>query len=407
MTFVVNGKFASQCVTGVQRVAYELAYALSQRAPPGGMSALWVPRNARPLQELQALRRVCGRGGGGALWEQLLLPLAARAQLLVSLCNLGPLFKRRHVVMIHDMALYDMPDGLSRIVRAGYRCAFALLRLNALHLMTVSSYSRERMIHHWGLPAARISVVSPAADHMGRIASEPATLARLGLQRQAYCLMVGSLDARKNLARVLAAINQVICPPGFKFVIVGGTHTGVFSAPSAPRTRCDAPSRVVWTGVVSDGELKALYEGARCFVFPSLYEGFGLAPLEAMYCGCPAIVSREAALPETCGDAALYCDAHSIDDIADKIELMLNDARLRERYRQRGLLHAHAWHWRDAAEQLCRTLAPFEHPRPTPSASARMDAAHPTRDETPAPTPAPTTTPATAPAQPWAETRRR
>jgi glycosyltransferase involved in cell wall biosynthesis len=405
MTFVVNGKFAAQCATGAQRIAHELAYALSRRAPPGGMSALLVPRDARPLQQLQAPRRVGGRGCGGTLWEQVLLPLAARAQLLVSLCNLGPLFKRRHVVMIHDMALYDMPDSCNRIVRGGYRCAYALLRFNALHLLTVSSYSRARMIHHWGLPAARISVVSPAADHMGRIASDPATLARLGLQRQAYCLMAGGLDARNNLARVLAAINQVICPPGFKFVIVGGAHAGVFSAPSAPRTPHEVPSRVVWTGPVSDGELKALYEGARCFVFPSLYEGFGLAPLEAMYCGCPAIVSREAALPETCGDAALYCNAHSIDDIAAKIERMLNQARLRERYRQRGLLHAHAWQWRDAAEQLCRTLAPFERPRQAPSACARAEAADGTRAEAPAQTPAPA--PATATAQALAEARRR
>jgi len=117
---------------------------------------------------------------------------------------------------------------------------------------------------------------------------------------------------------------------------------------------------VIRTGFVTDGELKALYENATCFVFPSLYEGFGLPPLEAMYCGCPVITSRQASLPEVCGDAALYCDATSVDDIAQKIEQMLGSADLREMYRQRGLKRAHAHGWREAADQLSDALAHIE-----------------------------------------------
>ncbi len=113
---------------------------------------------------------------------------------------------------------------------------------------------------------------------------------------------------------------------------------------------------IVRAGYVSDGELKALYEHAACLAFPSLYEGFGLPPLEAMFCGCPAIVSTHPAVAEACADAAMYCDARSVDDIAAKIEQMLTDDALRASYREKGLRHAHAHGWDRAALELIKIL---------------------------------------------------
>jgi glycosyltransferase involved in cell wall biosynthesis len=132
---------------------------------------------------------------------------------------------------------------------------------------------------------------------------------------------------------------------------VFGTQTPT----STPENR-----QVLWAGFVTDGELKALYENARLLAFPSLYEGFGLPPLEAMYCGCPAVVSREASLPEACGDAALYCDATSVDDIAAKMAQMLGDDSLRARYRQLGLSQARKYRWERAARQLMKVLGSNE-----------------------------------------------
>jgi glycosyltransferase involved in cell wall biosynthesis len=118
----------------------------------------------------------------------------------------------------------------------------------------------------------------------------------------------------------------------------------------------DLPPDVVMAGAVSDEELKSLYENAGCFLFPSLYEGFGLPPLEAMYCGCPVIVSREASLPEVCGDAAMYCDAYSVADIAHKITNMMGDANLRDRYRLLGREHARQYRWDVSARALLGVL---------------------------------------------------
>ena len=113
---------------------------------------------------------------------------------------------------------------------------------------------------------------------------------------------------------------------------------------------------IIAAGFVSDGELRALYENAACFVFPSLYEGFGLPPLEGMSCGCPVIVSREASLLEVCGDAAMYCDAHSVDDIVDKVTQMMEDAAVRETWCERGREHARGFRWEQSARQLLDVL---------------------------------------------------
>jgi glycosyltransferase involved in cell wall biosynthesis len=108
----------------------------------------------------------------------------------------------------------------------------------------------------------------------------------------------------------------------------------------------------VLAGYVSDGELRALYEHAQCFLFPSLYEGFGLPPLEAMHCGCPTIVSNRTSLPEVCGDGAAYCDPTDPADIARQLQRVLSSASLRQELRERGLARAQSFSWKSAAQQL-------------------------------------------------------
>jgi glycosyltransferase involved in cell wall biosynthesis len=355
----INGKFTSQRLTGVQRVARELTAALSQQC--GTLAAsplLLVPRDHIDSELPAATPRHVVPYLHGMLWEQLALPFAAGSRTLLSLCNIGPLFKRRQVLMIHDAAVFDLPQGYSTQFRLWYRFAFALLKRNVQHILTVSSFSKERIAARLGVPPERISVIPPGVDHFDRLESDYAVLQRLSLSFDRFVLIVGSLAPGKNLARTLEAIALLEREhPGLTFVIAGGQNVKVFGS-SLPRA-ASAAKHIVWAGYVSDGELKALYENAACFVFPSLYEGFGLPPLEAMYCGCPVIASREASLPEVCGDAALYCDAHDAADIAAKIVELMGDVEQRRAMREKGRAHAQQYRWDTSASRLLQVLCQF------------------------------------------------
>jgi glycosyltransferase involved in cell wall biosynthesis len=359
MHLVVNGKFTAQRLTGVQRVAYELMRAVRSIDAAADEIEVAVPKNAvasaSPLARMRSVPWL-----KGDLWEQIALPLATRGELLLSLCNSGPVFKRRHVVMVHDMAVYDTPHTFSWLFRTWYRIKFAMLVRRAPILLTVSWFSKARICALLGADESRVRVVRPGADHFGRIVSDPSVVARLGLAGTKYCVIVGSLDPRKNLQRVLAAVDRLGHLHDVKFVVVGGANSKVFAQTGAALDGAQGSPRssasIVRAGYVSDGELKALYEHAACLAFPSLYEGFGLPPLEAMYCGCPAVVSTHAALAEACGEAAMYCDGNSVDDIAKKIERMLTDDALRASYREKGLRHAHAHGWEQSAQELMKIL---------------------------------------------------
>jgi glycosyltransferase involved in cell wall biosynthesis len=351
--FAINGKFASQRITGVQRVGYELAMAFQRLFPEDTDLPLLLPVDARTEVDLPKAKTV-GRRLKGALWEQFALPFATGGRTLLSLCNMGPLFARRQVVMMHDVAVYDLPENYSWKFRLWYRFAFSILKHSASHIVTVSEFSKERIMARLGIDASRISVVWNGVDHFDRIAADQSILSRLNLQHDGYVLAVGNLSVGKNLARVLSAIEQLSERHDWKFVVVGGCDLRIFN-PKA-KAGYDLSKNIIAGGFVSDGELRALYENAACFVFPSLYEGFGLPPLEAMLCGCPVVVSREASLPEICGDAAVYCDACSVEDIADKVAQLMGDAALRDTLRARGREHARHFRWERSARQLLDVL---------------------------------------------------
>ncbi|WP_421031687.1 glycosyltransferase family 4 protein [Paraburkholderia kururiensis] len=364
-TFAINGKFASQRMTGVQRVGYEMAIALVRSVPDGADLPLFVPADARDDVAWPAAASVTSPEGiaarwmkrvfKGALWEQLVLPFASGGRTLLSLCNIGPLLARRQVLMVHDVAVYDLPENYSWKYRLWYRVAYAVLKRTAKHIVTVSEFSKQRIMVRLGIDASRISVVRNGVDHFDRIVPDARILARLGLKEDGYVLIVGSLSVGKNLARVLAAVEQLSeRDHDWQFVVAGGCDLRVFNGKA--KAGLQPSDHVIAAGFVSDGELKALYEHAGCFVFPSLYEGFGLPPLEAMSCGCPVIASREASLPEVCGDAAMYCDARSVEDIARKIARMMSDKALRETWRARGREHAKRFRWDAAARELLDVL---------------------------------------------------
>ena len=209
------------------------------------------------------------------------------------------------------------------------------------HILTVSEFSKNEILGFYPfLKAEKISVVYNAIDHQ---IFKPQT-------SDPFVLCVSSIDPRKNFARLIEACQGLT---GAKLYIVG-KYNRVFSQQMQLDTTSD---HIQFLGRVSDEELVRLYNQAACFVFPSLYEGFGLPPLEAMACGCPVLVSDIPVEREVCGDAALYFNPLDSKNILHTITQYLNDADvIKEKMRQKGYENVTRFSWERSALALMKIV---------------------------------------------------
>lgn len=349
---VINGRFLQRPVTGVERFAVETLTALDQLlsvgALPGLSVELVVPKGTQPRIHFQhiPIKQVGGRQGHA--WEQVDLPMYCGARRLVNLCNTAPIFKNNQIVVIHDAAVFSVPQAFSAGFRIAYKIIHVGLALIGARILTVSEFSRQDLVKHLPLGVDRIGVLPESAEHVLRHQPDSAILARQDLGARPYVLAVSSMAAHKNFSLVLEALALMDAPP-FDVAIAGGGNAKVFG--EGGRIASD---RIKWLGYVSDSELRALYEGAMCFVFPSIYEGFGIPPLEAMQCGCPVLAANAASIPEVCGDAALYFDPRDAAQLAHLLRLVADDHALRQSLRTKGLARAKEFTWQKVAQALVK-----------------------------------------------------
>ena len=366
-TLYLNGKFLAQPLTGVQRYARELLSAADRLRALSHANRRWellcppgvaVP----PWQTIQA-RQVGPAGLPLHLWEQTALPWAARDGQLLSLAGSSPCWPAGQLCTLHDAAVFDWPQAYRPLFVAWYRYLFRRQARRALSLFTVSAFSASRLKHHLGAGADRLRVVPDGADHLSADEADPTVLDRLGLRGQRFFLTVGSDNPAKNQQRLLQAFTQLgSSAQDLRLVVVGGGNPEVFSAEKTVAGARPGSDHIVWAGSLADRDLAALYLHAEALVFPSLYEGFGLPPLEAMWLGCPVAVSRAASMPEVCGDAVLYFDPLSVPDMAQAMQRLLTDSALRQSLSKAGRVQAARWRWADAAHQLLRHLKALEPP---------------------------------------------
>ncbi len=353
----INARFLSQPVTGVQRFAQEVVSSLDallaagdEAVKPFSFTLLAPPGPLAPLPLKHIPVRQVGRLSGHA-WEQLELPRHLAGRPLLSLCNTGPLAVKRQLVVFHDAAVFAMPETFSYPFRTWYQFLLPTLGRRVEKVVTVSSFSKRELTRYCDLPEKAVGVVAEGFEHVLRAVPDRRVLAKHGLEHRPYVLAVSSVNPSKNFAALLAA-SALLDTSKFDIVIVGGVNSKVFGTPDLT-----IPNGVKRLGYVSEAELRAFYEGASCFVYPSLYEGFGIPPLEAMACGCPVIASNATSLPEVCGDAALYCDPHNPQDIADKIQRLMSYSDLREALRQKGAERIGQFSWDKCARSLLGYLA--------------------------------------------------
>ncbi len=346
----VNARFRLRPITGVERFAGEVVARLAARED----LRLSESHPDKPLSGLK-----------GHVWEQVALPRRlVSGEVLFSPCNTGPIATRQQLVVIHDAAVWDHPEGFSRSFRTVYQQLLPRLAKRAAAVATVSEFSRSRLARPLGIPAESILVLGNAVGS-SFTPGDPNSVSRdpveSGKEEGPVLLCVGSMDPRKNLGRLLRAWlalqSSGRLPEGARLQIAGGANPQNFAAVD----RLEGKG-IEWLGRIDDAELIRRYRSADGFVFPSLYEGFGLPPLEAMACGCPVLLSHAASLPEVGGSAeegaVRYFDPESEAEIASAIEGFLRlPPAFRDGMRRRSIARAACFSWSGIAARVADALS--------------------------------------------------
>jgi len=227
-------------------------------------------------------------------------------------------------------------------------------------IFTISQASKDDIIKEYGVPGGRVTVTYPGIKAVltGLTMSELSS--KYGIKRD-YVLFVGTLQPRKNIVRLIEAFSK-LNKPDLDLVIVGKKGWKFEEILAAPK-KFEIENKVKFLDSVTDEDLPAFYKNAVCFVLPSLYEGFGLPVLEAMNYGCPVVTSNVSSLPEAGGDAALYVDPLSVDDIKKNLELIINDKELRNKLIKKGYEQVKKFNWEKTARETLRALESIKYDR--------------------------------------------
>jgi len=373
MRLGISGFFWNRGATGSGQYTHQLVRGLS-RLPNGPQLLLFRAENEEDQGRVPDARgemqeRVLGspvpltRNLFKVWFEQVALPRACRNEGvdLVHVPYFAPplVAGTKAVVTIHDLIPLVLPAYresawvrlYTRLVTAGARRAAAIV--------TDSRSSRDDILHLLGVPSSRVHLVHLAADEAFRPVADGKQVERVreryGLPRQ-YVLYLGGFDQRKNLGTLLAAYATLgkDVSGRAKLVIAGqlpSRDTDFFPDPRRQVQTHGLGDRVIFLGWVPEEDKPALYSGATLFVYPSLYEGFGLPVLEAMCCGTAVIASNSASLPEIAGNAAVLFDPHDVEGLAEAINALLQHPDRRERLAAKGLDRARFFSWEKTVAQ--------------------------------------------------------
>lgn len=326
---VINGRFLTRRVTGVERYGREIISYLGEgfrvEKPKGAAS-----------------------GFRGHAWEQFILPRRLNSgSTLWSPANTGSLSVSNQALTIHDLSPLEHPEWFRGTFATWYRLFLPILARRVRVVFTPSEHVKQKVVTRFGI---RNVIVTPNGVDL-------CTFSPLAKQEKydlppSYILFVGSLEPRKNINALLQAWDEIKVDFRDTWLIIAGSSGPVFNPVNFSRV----PERVKFLNYVEDENLPGIYAGATLFVLPSFDEGFGLSVLEAMACGPPVIVSEGGALPEVVGDAGLIFSLSNPDNLSTTMKYCLSDHKLRHSMKEKGLARAKLFSWQSTAELVWNTL---------------------------------------------------
>lgn len=261
----------------------------------------------------------------------------------------------RTLLTVHDLSFVRVPETAAPSLKHYLDEVVPRSIASADHVLADSESTRADIISLYGAPPEKISVLLSGVNECFQPASQQdidAMRVRYGIEGRTYIFTIGTVQPRKNYARLIHAL-AILRGRGYDLHLVIAGGKGWLEDPIYAAIRTHHMGEYVhFIGFAAEADLPALYTGSLCLAFPSLYEGFGLPILEAMACGTPTITSNISSLPEVAGDASLIIDPLDVEALADAIQRIVDDSALRQSLMQRGRLRAAEFTWQRSAQQL-------------------------------------------------------
>lgn len=366
MRILLNGIPLLTPLSGVGRYVHATAEAMQRLSPHDRFfffyNGYWSSSlKTQPSTTVQAARKLGRRFGPLYTASRVTLEGAfqlthrfGRFDLYHETCFVPFHFKGPTVVTVLDLSFHHFPETHPP-ERLRFLKTFFYSRLSrAFHFITISKFVRDEMVKHLGLSPEKITVTYPGVDTVfhPRASEDMGMLrTRYGLEPGRYLLFVGNLEPRKNIPLLLRAYARLARPLRRKYpLVLAGANGWLQEGLTDQIDRLEIAEDVKRVGYVPFSDLPTLYSGATVFIYPSLYEGFGLPPVEAMASGCPVVVSSGGSLPEVVGDAAAIVDPLDLENLSRTLEGILEDPVLRSRMREAGLKKARGYRWDHCAQ---------------------------------------------------------
>ena len=269
------------------------------------------------------------------------------------------LFKQKYIITIHDLTLFITPKESKSGRPTFYKLFYPRTLRTADKIIADSNSTKRDLINYFNVPEEKIRVILLAADEKFKALNNE----KINEVKQKYnlkypfILYVGGLAFHKNIPTLIKAFYKIKKDEKKQKLVIAGGKGWKYKEIFETIDKLNLQNDVIFTGYVLDVDLPALYNAADLFVYPSLYEGFGLPPLESMACGTPVITSNTSSLPEVVGDAGIMIDPHDVDGLADAMHKVLSNEGLRDDMIKRGLERAKMFSWERCARE---TLEVYE-----------------------------------------------